>query len=454
MNRLFGTDGIRGRANSYPMTPEIAFRLGRAISYYCKYEQDKPGCKILIGKDTRISGYMLENALASGIASIGAKALLAGPMPTPAMAFLVQSMRADAAIVISASHNQYEDNGLKLFSSHGLKLPDSVEKKLEKMILTDKIDNVRAEGADIGKAYRIDDANGRYLVFAKSTFPQDLSLSGLKIVIDCANGASYKIAPTILKELGADVISIGVSPSGTNINHNCGALYPENAAKKVVEESADIGIALDGDGDRAIFSDETGAIVDGDAVMLILAELMKYANRLSGNIVVATIMSNLGLEIGLHKEGIKLVRTSVGDRNVAMKMREIGASLGGEQSGHIILSKFLPTGDGIITALAILAAMLKSGKELSKLSAKFQKYPQNIDSVDVKEKLPLDRMKDFKYALDSAKEKLGDYGRVIFRYSGTENKARIMVEGKSKVLIDDISNKLVSTLQKEAVVSS
>lgn len=451
MNRLFGTDGIRGKANSYPVTPEIAFRLGRAISYYCKYELNLPRCKILIGKDTRVSGYMLENALVSGIVSIGAKALLVGPMPTPAMAFLVQSMRADAAVVISASHNLYEDNGLKLFSSHGLKLPDSVERKLEDMIQTDKIDAVRAIGGDIGKVYRIDDASGRYLVFVKSTFPQNLSLSGLKIVVDCANGASYKLAPTILQELGADITSIGVSPNGTNINQNCGALCPENTAKKVIAESADIGIALDGDGDRAVLVDETGSIVDGDAVMLILAELMKLENHLPNNIVVATIMSNLGLEIGLQKKGIELVRTSVGDRNVASKMREIGAALGGEQSGHIILSKFLPTGDGIITSLAILASMLKSGKKLSKLSEKFYKYPQNIDSVNVKEKLPLDKMKEFKYAIDSAKIELGDSGRVIFRYSGTENKARIMVEGRSRVLIDDISGRLVSTLQKEVI---
>ncbi len=451
MNRLFGTDGIRGKANSYPVTPEIAFRLGRAISYYCKYELNLPRCKILIGKDTRVSGYMLENALVSGIVSIGAKALLVGPMPTPAMAFLVQSMRADAAVVISASHNLYEDNGLKLFSSHGLKLPDSVEKKLEDMIQTDKIDAVRAIGGDIGKVYRIDDASGRYLVFVKSTFPQNLSLSGLKIVIDCANGASYKLAPTILQELGADVISIGVSPNGTNINQNCGALYPENTAKKVIAESADIGIALDGDGDRSVLVDETGSIVDGDAVMLILSELMKLENHLPNNIVVATIMSNLGLEIGLQREGIELVRTPVGDRNVASKMREIGAALGGEQSGHIILSKFLPTGDGIITSLAILASMLKSGKKLSKLSEKFHRYPQNINSVNVKEKLPLDQMKEFKYAIDLAKIELGDSGRIVFRYSGTENKARIMVEGRSRVLIDDISSRLVSTLRKEVI---
>ena len=268
MKGLFGTDGIRGKANSYPMTPEIAFRLGRALAYYCNRKKGIiGGCRIIIGKDTRLSGYMLEHSLVGGITSIGAKALLVGPMPTPAMAFLVQSMRADAAIVISASHNPYEDNGLKLFSSHGTKFPYEVEEKLEELILQEKIDNIRAYGANIGKAYRIKDANGRYIVFAKSTFPQALSLSGLKIAIDCANGASYQIAPTIFGELGAEVSAYGISPDGTNINKDCGALYPENIAGKTIEKNADIGIAFDGDGDRAIFSDEKGNIVDGDMVI-------------------------------------------------------------------------------------------------------------------------------------------------------------------------------------------
>lgn len=451
MKGLFGTDGIRGKANSYPMTPEIAFRLGRALAYYCNRKKGiTGGCRIIIGKDTRLSGYMLEHSLVGGITSIGAKALLVGPMPTPAMAFLVQSMRADAAIVISASHNPYEDNGLKLFSSHGTKFPYEVEEKLEELILQEKIDNIRAYGANIGKAYRIKDANGRYIVFAKSTFPQALSLSGLKIAIDCANGASYQIAPTIFGELGAEVSAYGISPDGTNINKDCGALYPENIAGKTIEKNADIGIAFDGDGDRAIFSDEEGNIVDGDMVMLILAKQMQKDGTLKNNTVVATIMSNLGLETGLREIGIELIRTDVGDRNVAIKMCQVGSYLGGEQSGHIILSELLPTGDGIITALALFSAMLKTGKKLSELTSNFHKFPQKIVSIDVKEKKPIKEMKQFGTAIDNAR-KILKTGRIIFRYSGTENKARIMIEGDSRRLIDEICENLISAIKREEI---
>ncbi len=451
MKGLFGTDGIRGKANSYPMTPEIAFRLGRALAYYCNRKKGIiGGCRIIIGKDTRLSGYMLEHSLVGGITSIGAKALLVGPMPTPAMAFLVQSMRADAAIVISASHNPYEDNGLKLFSSHGTKFPYEVEEKLEELILQEKIDNIRAYGANIGKAYRIKDANGRYIVFAKSTFPQALSLSGLKIAIDCANGASYQIAPTIFGELGAEVSAYGISPDGTNINKDCGALYPENIAGKTIEKNADIGIAFDGDGDRAIFSDEKGNIVDGDMVMLILAKQMQKDGTLKNNTVVATIMSNLGLETGLREIGIELIRTDVGDRNVAIKMCQVGSYLGGEQSGHIILSELLPTGDGIITALALFSAMLKTGRKLSELTSNFHKFPQKIVSIDVKEKKPIKEMKQFGIAIDNARRILKT-GRIIFRYSGTENKARIMIEGDSRRLIDEICRNLISAIKREEI---
>ena len=451
MKGLFGTDGIRGKANSYPMTPEIAFRLGRALAYYCNRKKGIiGGCRIIIGKDTRLSGYMLEHSLVGGITSIGAKALLVGPMPTPAMAFLVQSMRADAAIVISASHNPYEDNGLKLFSSHGTKFPYEVEEKLEELILQEKIDNIRAYGANIGKAYRIKDANGRYIVFAKSTFPQALSLSGLKIAIDCANGASYQIAPTIFGELGAEVSAYGISPDGTNINKDCGALYPENIAGKTIEKNADIGIAFDGDGDRAIFSDEKGNIVDGDMVMLILAKQMQKDGTLKNNTVVATIMSNLGLETGLREIGIELIRTDVGDRNVAIKMCQVGSYLGGEQSGHIILSELLPTGDGIITALALFSAMLKTGRKLSELTSNFHKFPQKIVSIDVKEKKPIKEMKQFGIAIDNARRMLKT-GRIIFRYSGTENKARIMIEGDSRRLIDEICRNLISAIKREEI---
>ncbi|GMT43303.1 MAG: phosphoglucosamine mutase [bacterium] len=451
MKGLFGTDGIRGKANSYPMTPEIAFRLGRALAYYCNRKKGIiGGCRIIIGKDTRLSGYMLEHSLVGGITSIGAKALLVGPMPTPAMAFLVQSMRADAAIVISASHNHYEDNGLKLFSSHGTKFPYEVEEKLEELILQEKIDNIRAYGANIGKAYRIKDANGRYIVFAKSTFPQALSLSGLKIAIDCANGASYQIAPTIFGDLGAEVSAYGISPDGTNINKDCGALYPENIAGKTIEKNADIGIAFDGDGDRAIFSDEKGNIVDGDMVMLILAKQMQKDGTLKNNTVVATIMSNLGLETGLREIGIELIRTDVGDRNVAIKMCQVGSYLGGEQSGHIILSELLPTGDGIITALALFSAMLKTGRKLSELTSNFHKFPQKIVSIDVKEKKPIKEMKQFGIAIDNARRILKT-GRIIFRYSGTENKARIMIEGDSRRLIDEICRNLISAIKREEI---
>jgi len=448
MKKLFGTDGIRGKANSYPMTPEIAFRLGRAIAYYCS--QDSSEGKIIIGKDTRLSGYMLEHALVSGITSMGAAALLVGPMPTPAMSFLVQSMRADAAVVISASHNRYDDNGLKLFSSSGTKFPDETEEELEELIVGQKIDQIRAYGAGIGKAYRITDAAGRYIVFAKSTFPRSLSLKGLKVAIDCANGASYQIAPTIFGELGADVSAHQIAPNGININDNCGALHPENIARKVVDEHANVGVAFDGDGDRAIFSDELGNVIDGDKVLMILAEQMKKLGRLTNNTVVATIMSNLGLEVGLREKGIELVRTDVGDRNVAVAMRKIGSNLGGEQSGHIILSEFLPTGDGIITALALFAAMKSTGKRLSELTHEFHKFPQKVVSVAVKEKRPIEKMKRFGEAIENAKRML-EKGRIIFRYSGTENKARIMIESDSSDLVEKISNSLLYAIRQEGI---
>ncbi len=425
---LFGTDGIRGLANQYPMTGEMAMRLGRALGYRL-YTQLGRKPKVLIGKDTRLSGYLFETALASGLTSVGADVQLVGPLPTPGIAFLTMGMRCDAGVVISASHNPYEDNGIKLFARNGFKLPDSEELLLERLMLTDEIDAERATGPEIGRAYRIDDAAGRYSVFAKGAYPRNLTLDGLRVVIDCAHGAGYKVAPEVLHELGADVIALGVSPDGTNINDGCGALYPEELGRAVTECGAHVGIGLDGDADRCIMADERGQIVDGDHILALLGTHMIKKGTLPENTLVATVMSNLGLERAMRDAGGRVVRVGVGDRYVVERMRADGYSLGGEQSGHVILRDHATTGDGLVTGLSVLGAMVSQGASLSELASVMIRYPQAIENVAVTTKPSLDEIAPVQEAIRSVEAELGDDGRVLVRYSGTQMKARVMVEG-------------------------
>ncbi len=443
MAKLFGTDGIRGIVNQYPMTPELILKIGKAIAVTLNNGKKRP--KILIGKDTRISGYMIESALTSGICSQGADVLLVGPMPTPAIAHLTKSFAADAGIVISASHNPSEHNGIKIFDNEGFKLSDKKEHEIEKLALSDNISN--ANGSKIGKAFRIEDAKGRYIEFAKNTV-KNISLKGFKIVLDCANGAAYHIAPDIFKELGAEVIVLNNKPDGLNINLNCGALHPEIMKKSVLKEKADIGIALDGDADRVIMSDDNGNETDGDYMMAICAIEMKNNNRLNKNTVVATTMSNIGFEIAMKDKGIKVIRTDVGDRYVVEEMRLNKYSLGGEQSGHIVFFDNITTGDGTITALQILNIMKKTGKKLSELKECMAKFPQVIKNVEVKEKKPFEQMKGVMEDIDKSKKQLGNDGRIIVRYSGTENKARVMVEGKNEKEINEIADNIADEIKK------
>ncbi len=444
MKKLFGTDGIRGVANVHPMTTEIAMQLGRAVAHIFKNKERRH--RILIGKDTRVSGYMLETALASGICSMGVDVLLVGPMPTPGIAFLTTDMRADAGIVISASHNPFQDNGIKIFSRDGFKLPDDKEEEIEDLMFSKEIDSLRPTATEVGKAFRIDDAAGRYIVFLKKTFPGDFTLDGYKIVLDCAHGAAYKIAPHVFTELGAEVYPLGIEPDGANINMNCGALYPEVISKAVKDKGADIGIALDGDADRVIFVDENGVEVDGDHIMAFCAVELLKENRLQKNTVVATVMSNIGLEIALRKEGINLVRSAVGDRYILEEMRNNGYNFGGEQSGHIIFYDLNRTGDGILSALQVLAVMKKNRKPLSALSAIMQKFPQVIENVEVGNKKDLDGIPDIRKAIAQAEETLLGKGRVLVRYSGTQHLCRVMVEGQDEDEIRSIAQNLAQLI--------
>ncbi|MDY6843923.1 MAG: phosphoglucosamine mutase [Thermodesulfobacteriota bacterium] len=445
MRKLFGTDGIRGVANIEPMTVEMTSKLGRATAHI--FKNKKGPHKIVIGKDTRLSGYMLENALTAGICSMGVDVLLVGPLPTPGIAFLTESMRADAGIVISASHNHFQDNGIKIFSHDGFKLPDTLERKIENLIFTEEIDSLRPTATDIGKAFRIDDAIGRYIVFLKNTFPKEYRLDGLKVVLDCANGATYKVAPTVLEELGADVTFIGVKPNGQNINFNCGSLYPDKMVGLVKRNSADIGIALDGDGDRVIFADENGAIIDGDVIMAILAVEMLKTRSLKKNTLVATIMSNMGLDLCLKKFGGKVVKASVGDRYVVEEMVKKDYNFGGEKSGHIVFLDYNTTGDGMITALQVLSVMIKTGKKLSELASIYEELPQVLLNVSVKEKRDLSKIPTVAKAIKEAKNALSDSGRIVVRYSGTEPLARVMVEGKDEKIITELAHEVEKSIE-------
>jgi phosphoglucosamine mutase len=452
MRKLFGTDGVRGVANTYPMTTEIAMQLGRAIAFLVKKQvPDKEhNPRIVIGKDTRLSGYMIENALASGICSMGVNVLLVGPLPTPGIAFITTSMRADAGVVISASHNPFQDNGIKIFSKHGFKLPDDEEAIIEDLIFSKKMDSLRPVAEEVGKAARIDDAKGRYIVFLKNTFPKRYTLDGIHIVLDCAHGATYGVAPHVFEELGAKVTSIGVKPDGKNINHECGALYPEIMAELVRKEGADLGIALDGDGDRLIIADEQGKIVDGDQIMAICAAEMLERQKLAKNTLVATVMSNLGLEIALQRIGGKLVRTQVGDRYVVEEMRRNAYSFGGEQSGHLIFLHYNTTGDGILGALQLLVAMKKKERPLSELSQIMEPFPQVLKNVRTEKKIALTQVAGFAEKVARMEKSLGPTGRILVRASGTESVIRVMVEGEDEKLIDTMACELCDFISKQA----
>lgn len=447
MGTLFGTDGIRGVANVYPMTPEVVLNVGKAVAYVFKEKCGKKKPKFVIGKDTRLSGYMLENALASGIASVGADVLLVGPMPTPAIAHLTRSLNADAGIVLSASHNPAEDNGIKIFSEDGYKLPDNVEDEIEKYVLSEEVRTEHVKGDLIGKAYRIDDAKGRYIEFVKASV-KSMSLKGVKIVLDCANGAAYNTAPHILSELGAEVIVLNDKPDGLNINLDCGALHPEKMMEVVKKKKADIGIALDGDADRVIVCDEKGQSVDGDHIIAICAIEMKENGTLKKNHVVVTVMTNKGFDIAMEKKRIKVVKTNVGDRYVVDEMRKQGYVLGGEQSGHILFSDYTTTGDGIISALQLLRVMKERGKKLSKLAECMKSLPQVLVNVVVKEKKDINKLTVNKN-IKSAELQLGKKGRVLVRYSGTQNLCRIMIEGEDKRGIQKMANNIAKVMKKE-----
>ncbi|MFW6114817.1 MAG: phosphoglucosamine mutase [Thermodesulfobacteriota bacterium] len=427
MGSLFGTDGVRGVANEYPMTAEMALKIGRATAYLFKRKGHTP--RIIIGKDTRVSGYMLENALVAGICSMGVNALLVGPLPTPGIAFATTSMRADAGIVISASHNPFQDNGIKIFSCDGFKLPDEKELEIEELVLSNNMDGLHPSPNELGKAYRIDDARGRYIVFLKSTFPKDYTLEGTRVVLDCANGATYRVAPDTFFELGAEVTTLFDEPNGENINNTCGSQHPEKLSAEVVKQKAEAGFAFDGDGDRCIAVDENGAVLTGDQLMTICAREMKSTASLANNLVISTVMSNIGFGIALKELGISHFAAKVGDRYVLEEMQAQGASIGGEDSGHIIFLDHHTTGDGIITALQVLAAMKKTGKSLSELAQTMKVYPQKLINVDVASKPDLSTIPEIAQAIKNAEEQLGNSGRVLVRYSGTQNMCRVMVEG-------------------------
>jgi len=427
MGELFGTDGVRGVANEYPMTAEMALNIGKATAYLFKRKGHIP--RIIIGKDTRISGYMLENALVSGICSMGVNALMVGPLPTPGIAFTTNSMRADAGIVISASHNPFQDNGIKIFSSDGFKLPDEKELEIEKLISSNSMDALHPSPNELGKAYRIDDTKGRYIVFLKNTFPKEHTLEGTKVVLDCAHGATYRAAPDTFFELGADVTSLFDEPNGENINANCGSQHPETLVEEVVKRKADAGFAFDGDGDRCIAVDEQGSLLTGDQIMAICAREMKKEGKLTKNLIVSTVMSNIGLGIALKELGIEQVIAKVGDRYVLEEMQAKGASIGGEESGHVIFLEHHTTGDGIITALQVLAAMKKGQRPLSELAQVMRVFPQKLINVDVKSKPELSTVPEITQVIRDVEERLGDKGRVLVRYSGTQPMCRVMVEG-------------------------
>jgi phosphoglucosamine mutase len=450
--KIFGTDGVRGVANVEPVTAETSLKLGRAAAHVFTQlnprknpEGTRP--KIVLGKDTRLSGYMLENALVAGITSLGVDVLIIGPLPTPGVAYITRSLRADAGIILSASHNPYEDNGIKFFRHDGYKLDDQVEQQIEQLIFAGEIDSIRPTAGKIGRAARIDDALGRYVEFAKASFPRGMSLEEMHVAVDVANGAAYKSTPCILRELGAEVTIAHNEPNGTNINAQCGSIYPEEIQRLVKETGADVGITHDGDADRVLLCDENGEIVDGDEILAIASIDLLRSSRLEQNTVVATVMSNFGLEEALATQGGKVVRTKVGDRYVIEEMVQRKLNLGGEQSGHIIFRDFTTTGDGIISALQILRIMHKTGQPLSKLKTSLKKYPQAQRNLFVKEKPPLAELAAVMKLVDEIEKELSGKGRVLLRYSGTEPKIRLLVEGREFGKIDKHADRLADAIQ-------
>jgi phosphoglucosamine mutase len=445
--KYFGTDGMRGVANAAPMTSETVMRLGMAIAARLR----TPGrhTRIAIGKDTRLSGYMFESALASGIVSIGADVWLTGPLPTPGIAFITSSMRCDAGVVISASHNPFQDNGIKVFARDGFKLPDEVEMEIETLMDDPTLDSQRANPSDVGYARKIEDSRGRYVVYCKATFPSELTLDGLRIVVDGAHGAAYKVGPSVFEELGATVIAIHTNPNGKNINDRAGALHPEAMAAAVRLHDAHIGVAFDGDADRLVLCDEHGDIVDGDAVMALCATEMLAQGRLAHRTLVTTVMSNLGLELAMRRAGGKLVRTAVGDRYVVEEMRKHGYNLGGEQSGHLVFLDHATTGDGIVAALRVLAVMVQKNRPLSELAKVMTKSPQVLVNTQVDRKIPLEQLPGVTDMIRRVEASLGDEGRVLVRYSGTESKVRVMIEGPNQDQLGVWANEIAQALAKE-----
>lgn len=449
VRKLFGTDGVRGKANQYPMTAEIALKLGIAAGSLFKRGDHRR--QVVIGKDTRLSGYMIETALTAGFTAVGMDVLLLGPMPTPAVAMLTRSMRADLGVVISASHNPYEDNGIKFFGPDGYKLSDEMELEIEERVFGDTKDCL-APSSQIGQARRLDDAVGRYIEYAKNTFPRGKRLDGLKVVLDCANGASYRVAPTVLYELGAEVVAISVDPDGRNINADCGALHTDKMCAEVVRQGADIGIALDGDADRLIVCDEKGQVIDGDQILALVSREWKETGILKGNGVVTTVMSNLGLERYLKSNGMKHIRTQVGDRYVVERMRADGYNLGGEQSGHLILGEHSTTGDGLVAALQVCAAVVKERKPVSQVMHLFEPVPQLLKNVRLSDRALARAALDsdpVKIAIDKTERALGDNGRLLIRPSGTEPLIRIMLEGEDQNQIAAMAEEIAQALVGE-----
>lgn len=448
--RLFGTDGIRGTANQFPILPELIMRVGQAMGLILtKTPSRNKQPKVVIGKDTRLSGYMVEQALTSGLNSMGVSVQLVGPLPTPGIGFLTRNMRADAGIVISASHNPYMDNGIKIFGPDGFKIPDAMEREIERLVFETDLNLNLAKSDEIGRSKRIDDADGRYVVYAKNSFPLDYTLEGMRIVLDCANGAAYKVAPAIFGELGADIIVLGNAPNGFNVNDESGALYPAKVAEAVQTYRADVGISLDGDADRVVMVDEKGHIVNGDHILAICAMNLKSRNALPNDTIVATQMSNYGLDVLMKQNGISVVRTDVGDKYVVEEMRKKGHCLGGEQSGHVIFLEYSTTGDGCIAALNVLAVMRRTGQTLSQLNEKMEDVPQVLINTRVRRREELQNIPGYTDLIQQIEKKLAGTGRIFVRFSGTEPVIRVLVEGPDRLLIGKYAEQVATLLEKE-----
>jgi len=452
--KIFGTDGVRGTANVEPVTAETALKLGRAAAHIFKnvasQARDRGKHKIVLGKDTRLSGYMIENALSSGILSMGVDVLFIGPLPTPGVAYVTRSLRADAGIVITASHNPYDDNGIKFFRADGFKLDDNIEGRIEQLVFSGDIESIRPTASEVGKAVRIDDALGRYIEFVKSSIPRSLTLEGLRIVVDCAHGAAYKSTPCVLRELGAEVFVFGNQPDGMNINKECGSMHPQTICAKVRELRADAGIAHDGDADRVLLCDENGQLIDGDDIMVIAGLDLLAQGALAQKTVVATVMSNAGLDAAIKQAGGKVVRTPVGDKNVIDEMLRHGFNFGGEQSGHLIFGDHSTTGDGLVAALQILRIMKTRGAALSKMSACWTRFPQVVTNVRVREKTPFEQLDGvLRLVAEAETEVKRDGGRVLLRYSGTEPKARLLMEGRDAAVLQLWSGRICDAIKKQ-----